>query len=44
MNAHYGFAPKYRHAGPPEAWTYKIGNRSALEWVLDQYRVGQGQS
>ena len=26
-------------AGVPEAaWTYKLGNRSALEWVLDQYK------
>ncbi len=24
---------------PPEALTYKLGNRSALEWVLDQYQV-----
>ncbi|MCB1194134.1 MAG: hypothetical protein H7A23_21130 [Leptospiraceae bacterium] len=23
---------------PPEAWEYKLGNRSALEWILDQYR------
>jgi predicted helicase len=23
---------------PPEAWTYRLGNRSALEWVLDQYK------
>jgi predicted helicase len=23
---------------PAEAWTYKLGNRSALEWVCDQYR------
>ncbi|MFN4256676.1 MAG: type ISP restriction/modification enzyme [Saprospiraceae bacterium] len=23
---------------PPEAWGYRLGNRSALEWVLDQYR------
>jgi predicted helicase len=23
---------------PPEAWLYKLGNRSALEWVLDQYK------
>ena len=23
---------------PPEAWAYKLGNRSALEWVLDQYK------
>jgi predicted helicase len=21
---------------PPEAWMYKLGNRSALEWILDQ--------
>ncbi len=25
---------------PPEAFAYKLGNRSALEWVLDQYQVG----
>lgn len=23
---------------PKEAWTYALGNRSALEWVLDQYK------
>ena len=23
---------------PPEAWTYRLGNRCALEWVLDQYK------
>ncbi len=23
---------------PSEAWEYKLGNRSALEWVLDQYK------
>ena len=23
---------------PPEAWDYKLGNRSALDWVLDQYK------
>ena len=23
---------------PSEVWTYKLGNRSALEWVLDQYK------
>ena len=23
---------------PFEAWEYKLGNRSALEWVLDQYK------
>ena len=24
---------------PPEVHEYKLGNRSALEWVVDQYRV-----
>ena len=24
---------------PPEAFEYRLGNRSALEWVLDQYQV-----
>jgi len=23
---------------PPEAWDYKLGNRCALEWALDQYK------
>lgn len=23
---------------PPSAWSYRLGNRSALEWVLDQYK------
>ena len=23
---------------PPEAWEYKLGGRSALEWVLDQHK------
>lgn len=23
---------------PREAWTYMLGNRSALEWILDQYK------
>lgn len=23
---------------PAQAWEYKLGNRSALEWVLDQYK------
>jgi predicted helicase len=26
------------HGVPKEAWEYKLGNRSALEWVLDQYK------
>ena len=24
---------------PPQAFQYRLGNRSALEWVLDQYQV-----
>ena len=24
---------------PPEVYAYKLGNRSALEWIVDQYRV-----
>ncbi len=24
---------------PPACFEYRLGNRSALEWVLDQYRV-----
>jgi predicted helicase len=23
---------------PPPAWRYRLGNRSALEWILDQYK------
>ncbi|WP_324281594.1 type ISP restriction/modification enzyme [Cyanobacterium aponinum UTEX 3221] len=23
---------------PPSSWEYKLGNRSALEWILDQYK------
>jgi predicted helicase len=23
---------------PPEAWQYQLGSRTALEWVLDQYK------
>lgn len=23
---------------PPEAWAYRLGNRSGVEWILDQYR------
>ena len=25
--------------GIPEVFDYKLGNRSALEWVIDQYEV-----
>jgi predicted helicase len=24
---------------PPQVYDYRLGNRSALEWVVDQYRV-----
>ena len=24
---------------PPEVFNYRLGNHSALEWVVDQYRV-----
>jgi len=24
---------------PPECFEYRLGNRSALEWVIDQYQV-----
>jgi predicted helicase len=24
---------------PPETFEYRLGNRSALEWVIDQYEV-----
>ena len=26
------------HNIPAEAWNYKLGNRNALEWILDQYQ------
>jgi predicted helicase len=26
---------------PPECFTYRLGNRSALEWVIDQYQVSE---
>ena len=26
------------HDIPKAAWEYKLGNRSALEWILDQYK------
>jgi predicted helicase len=24
---------------PPETFNYRLGNRSALEWVIDQYQI-----
>jgi len=29
---------------PKEAWEYKLGNRSAIEWVLDQYKEKNHQT
>ena len=30
----------FTYAGiPPETHEYRLGNRSALDWVIDQYRV-----
>jgi predicted helicase len=26
---------------PPETYHYRLGNRSALEWVIDQYQVSE---
>ena len=26
---------------PPECFEYQLGNRSALEWVIDQYQVSE---
>jgi predicted helicase len=26
---------------PPEVFAYRLGNRSALDWVIDQYRVSE---
>jgi len=28
---------------PPETFEYRLGNRSALEWVIDQYQVTEGK-
>ena len=28
---------------PPEAFEYRLGNRSALDWVIDQYQVKVGK-
>jgi predicted helicase len=29
---------------PPETFDYRLGNRSALEWVIDQYQVKRDES
>ena len=26
------------HGIPPDAWAYTLGNRSAIDWVLDQHK------
>ena len=32
--------PSLRLAGiPPECFAYRLGNRSALDWVIDQYQL-----
>jgi predicted helicase len=31
--------PLTLEAIPPEAFEYRLGNRSAIEWVVDQYQV-----
>ncbi len=28
---------------PPEVFDYRLGNRSALDWIIDQYRVKEDQ-
>jgi predicted helicase len=28
---------------PPQALEYRLGNRSALEWVIDQYQISEDQ-
>ena len=28
---------------PPETFEYRLGNRSALDWVIDQYQVTEDQ-
>ena len=28
---------------PPEVFHYRLGNRSALDWVIDQYQVSEDQ-
>jgi predicted helicase len=34
--------PSLRLAGiPPECFEYRLGNRSALDWVVDQYQVSE---
>jgi len=29
---------------PPEVFNYRLGNRSALEWIIEQYRVKTDKS
>ncbi len=26
---------------PPECFAYRLGNRSALDWIIDQYQVSE---
>ena len=34
----YFFVSHLTEPVPAIAWEYKLGNRSALEWILDQYK------
>ena len=29
---------------PPEVFGYRLGNRSALHWIIDQYQVSVSES
>jgi predicted helicase len=36
--------PSLTMAGiPPETFQYRLGGRSAIEWVIDQYQVGESR-
>ena len=35
------FSDEYQSGIPPEVFAYKLGNRNALEWVIDQYRIAK---
>jgi predicted helicase len=38
-NEHFTFA-----GIPPETFSYRLGNRSALDWVIEQYRVARNDA
>ncbi len=35
----YNHFPDLRGISVPEAFDYRLGNRSVLEWVIDQYQI-----